>query len=116
MGVKYVRYADDFSIYCQESEAAQAIQEKIYRFLQQKLHLPVNEEKSGIRAPEEFTILGYSFERSKGRSDYRMTASVKSRKDLKAKLKEVTRKTTPYTFNRRNIILGCQRGVWKNNN
>ena len=101
LGVKYVRYADDFSIYCQESGEAQAIQEKTHRFLQQKLHLPVNEEKSGIRAPEEFTILGYSFERSKGRSDYRLTASVKSRKDLKAKLKEVTRKTTPYTFDMR---------------
>jgi len=101
MGVKYVRYADDFSIYCQEEREAQAVQETIYSFLQEKLHLPINEEKSGIRSPDEFTILGYGFERSKGTSDYRLTASVKSRKSLKENLKEVTRKTRPYTFDMR---------------
>ena len=101
MGVKYVRYADDFSIYCQDVEAAQAVREQVYLILQDKLHLPVNEEKSGIRTPERFTILGYSFERTKGTGDYRLTVSVKSRKDLKLKLKEVTRKTTPYSFDMR---------------
>jgi len=111
MGVKYVRYADDFSIYCQEEKEAQAVQETIYRFLQEKLHLPINEEKSGIRSPEKFTILGYSFEHSKGRSDYRLTASVKSRKVLKEKLKEVTRKTIPYTFDiRMSKLKEIQRG------
>jgi group II intron reverse transcriptase/maturase len=111
MGVKYVRYADDFSIYCQEEKEAQAVQEKIYRFLQEKLHLPINEEKSGIRTPAEFTILGYSFERSKGTNDYRLTASVKSRKALKEKLKEVTRKTIPYTFDiRMSKLKEIQRG------
>jgi len=101
MDVKYVRYADDFSIYCQEESEAQSVQEEIYRFLQVKLHLPINEEKSGIRTPEEFTILGHSFERTKGAGDYRLTASVKSRRSLKAKLKEVTRKTRPFTFDMR---------------
>jgi len=101
MGVNYVRYADDFSIYCQEEKEAEAVQGKIYRFLQEKLHLPINEEKSGIRTPNEFTILGYSFERTKGTNDYRLTASVKSRRGLKEKLKAVTRKTIPYTFDER---------------
>ena len=104
MGVKYVRYADDFSIYCQEESEAKAVQEKIYKFLREKLHLPVNEEKSGIRTPEEFTILGYGFERSKGeneRNDYHLTVGKKRLKILKDKLREVTRKTTPYTFDMR---------------
>jgi len=104
MGVKYVRYADDFSIYCREEQEAAAVQEKIYKFLKEKLHLPVNEEKSGIRTPEEFTILGYSFERSKGeneRNDYHLTVGKKKWKTLKDKLREVTRKTIPYTFDMR---------------
>jgi len=104
MGVKYVRYADDFSIYCQEESEAKVVQEKIYKFLREKLHLPVNEEKSGIRTPEEFTILGYGFERSKGENDsndYHLIVGKKSWKTLKEKLRDVTRKTKPYTFDLR---------------
>jgi group II intron reverse transcriptase/maturase len=104
MRVNYVRYADDFSIYCQEESEANEVQVIIYSFLRDKLHLPINEEKSGIRRPEYFTILGYSFERSPQEdenSDYHLTVSSKRLKILKAKLKEVTRKTTPYTFDTR---------------
>jgi group II intron reverse transcriptase/maturase len=110
MGVKYVRYADDFSIYCQEEIEAQEVQKKIYKFLNEKLHLPVNEEKSGIRTPEEFTILGFGFVRLKD-GDYHLTASLKSWKTLKEKLREVTRKTTPCTFDERMTKLkAIQRG------
>jgi group II intron reverse transcriptase/maturase len=114
MGVKYVRYADDFSIYCQEEREAEEVQEKIYKFLKEKLHLPISEEKSGIRTPEEFTILGHGFERSKDeseRNDYHLIAGKKSWKNLKEKLKEVTRKTLPHTFDvRMNKLKEIQRG------
>jgi group II intron reverse transcriptase/maturase len=104
MGVKYVRYADDFSIYCQEENEAQQVQATIHRFLEKKLRLPVNEEKSGIRIPEDFTLLGHGFGRSKNTDEkivYYLTASAKSLKTLKMKLREVTRKTIPYTFDER---------------
>jgi group II intron reverse transcriptase/maturase len=104
MGVKYVRYADDFSIYCREKGEAESVQAKVYEYLRQKLHLPVNESKSGLRRPEEFTILGYGFKPATVGADglaYRLTVSEKSLKSLKAKLKAVTRKTKPYTFDQR---------------
>jgi group II intron reverse transcriptase/maturase len=114
MCVKYVRYADDFSIYCQEKREAEEVREKIYKFLKEKLHLPVNEEKSGIRTPEEFTIPGYGFERSKDESEgngYRLTVKMKKWKTLKDKLGEVTRKTIPYTFDvRMTKLKEIQRG------
>jgi hypothetical protein len=114
IGVKFVRYADDFSIYCQEEREAQEAQEKIYKFLKEKLHLPVNEEKSGIRTPEEFTILGHGFSRSKdenGKIYYRPIVSAKSWETLKGKLRAVTRKTIPYTFDvRMTKLKEIQRG------
>jgi hypothetical protein len=114
MDVKYVRYADDFSIYCQEESEAEEVQEKICKFLKEKLHLPVNEEKSGIRTPEEFTIPGYGFERSmdeSGGNGYHLTVKMKSWKTLKEKLGEVTRKTTPCTFDvRMTKLKEIQRG------
>jgi hypothetical protein len=97
-GTKYVRYADDFSIYCTEEEQARRIGNKIYLYLRDKLHLPINREKSGIRRPKEFRILGYSFRSwaSKGGEEvYHLVVSEKGLKSLKSKLKEITRKTRP---------------------
>jgi hypothetical protein len=60
-GLRYVRYADDFSIYTKSEHTARKIGNSIYLFLKDKLKLPINREKSGIRKPMNFTILGYSF-------------------------------------------------------
>jgi len=60
-GLKYVRYADDFSIYCKSLTVARKIGNNIYLFLKEKLKLPINREKSGIRKPVTFKILGYGF-------------------------------------------------------
>lgn len=97
-GYKYVRYADDFSIYCQSKSKAQQAGNKVYLFLKNKLKLPINREKSGIRKPVNFEILGYKytpvFKRgSKGK--YQLIVSDKSWKNLKQELKTLTRKTTP---------------------
>ncbi len=48
-GLKYVRYADDFSIYAKSRSAARKAGNKVYLFLKNKLKLPINLEKSGIR-------------------------------------------------------------------
>ena len=60
-GLKYVRYADDFSIYCKSNHAARKTGNKIFLFLKNKLKLPINREKSGIRKPVQFTILGHRY-------------------------------------------------------
>jgi group II intron reverse transcriptase/maturase len=100
-GVKYVRYADDFSLYFAEESEARRTGKEIYLCLRDRLHLPINRAKSGIRRPEDFTIPGYSYAPSgmeNSPEQYRQIAGSKSIKRLKAKLKEITRKTTPYTF------------------
>lgn len=103
-GHHYVRYADDFSIYTKSKLAAQKIGNSIYLFLRDKLKLPINREKSGIRKPLSFNILGYSFVPTyeKGvRGQYQLVVSAKSWKKLKEKLKTTTRKTTPMSFDER---------------
>ncbi len=102
--LRYVRYADDFSIYTKSKYKARTIGNKIYLFLRDKLKLPINREKSGIRRPTTFKILGYGFVSSykKGdRGQYQLVASDKSWKSLKEKLKTITRKTTPSKFDER---------------
>jgi len=54
LGLKYVRYADDFSIYTKSRQQARKIGNQIYIYLRDKLKLPINREKSGIRRPYPF--------------------------------------------------------------
>jgi len=104
LGLRYVRYADDFSIYCKSNQQARKTGNSIYLFLKNKLHLPINREKSGIRKPVNFSMLGFGFVPTyvKGeRGKYQLVVSEKSWKSLKQKLKIITRKTTPCTFDER---------------
>lgn len=103
-GLRYVRYADDFSIYTKSKSSARKTGNEIYLFLKNKLKLPINREKSGIRKPVNFTILGFGFVPTyvKGeRGQYQLVVSEKGWKTLKLKIKTITRKTTPATFDER---------------
>jgi len=103
-GLLYVRYADDFSIYTSSKDAARKIGNNIYLFLRDRLRLPINRDKSGIRKPLKFTILGYGFAPAYGsgvKDSYQLVVCAKSWKSLKQKLKIITRKTTPCTFDER---------------
>ena len=82
---KYVRYADDFSIYTKSKSEAKKIGNKIYLFLKDKLKLQINREKSGIRKPVNFEILGCKFVPTyeKGmKGKYQLVVSEKSWKNL----------------------------------
>lgn len=103
-GLRYVRYADDFSIYTKSKQAARKVGNNIYLFLKDTLKLPINREKSGIRKPVQFTILGYQcvptyIKGEKGK--YQTVVSEKSWKTLKQNIKTITRKTAPKTFGER---------------
>jgi len=97
-GLKWVRYADDFSIYCKTNHAARKTGNKVFLFLKNKLKLPINQEKSGIRKPVQFSILGHRYvptyeKGTKGK--YQLVVSEKSWNKLKQSIKTITRKTTP---------------------
>jgi len=103
-GLKFVRYADDFSVYCQSKSEAKRVGNELYLFLKNRLKLPVNLEKSGIRRPVNFKILGYGFVPTykKGeKGKYQLVVEDKRLKNLKSKLKEITRKTAPWSFEER---------------
>jgi group II intron reverse transcriptase/maturase len=100
-GFKWVRYADDFSIYTKSKYEAQKTEKAIVAFLKEKLKLTVNAEKSGTRKPVQFTILGYRFVSTyeKGTTGkYQLVVSEKSWDKLKQSLKAITRKTTPLSI------------------
>ena len=116
-GLRYVRYADDFSIYTKSHQTARKVGNSIFWFLKNKLKLAINQGKSGIRKPVKFEILGYKFVPTyiKGvRGKYQLVVSDKSWKRLKQNLKFITRKTAPKCFDERiRQLKEVQRG-WVN--
>jgi RNA-directed DNA polymerase len=103
-GLKYVRYADDFSIYCKSNHAARKTGNKVFLYLKNKLKLPINREKSGIRKPIQFTILGHRYVSTykKGtKGKYQLVVAEKSWDKLKQSLKTITRKTAPLSITER---------------
>jgi group II intron reverse transcriptase/maturase len=114
---KFVRYADDFSIYCTSHNGAKATAQALVKFLKTKLKLTINEEKSGIKRPVHFTILGFGFVptyKKGSKNDYQLVVAEKAWKKLKEKLKSISRKTAPVKLeNRIAKINEIQRG-WLN--
>lgn len=117
LGLHFVRYADDFSIYCKTKAEAIKAGNTVYIYLRDKLKLPINKEKSGIRRPVNFQILGFGFvpiyqKGAKGK--YQLVVTKKRWQSFKAKLKQETRKTHPKSFEERiTKLIEIQRG-WIN--
>ncbi len=117
-GLRFVRYADDFSIYTKSKAEARKLGNEIYLFLRDKLDLPINREKSGIRRPVNFEMLGHGFVPTykKGeKGKYQLVAKKGSFRNLKRKLKWITKKTLPYSFEERLQRLKQVWQGWVNN-
>jgi len=62
-GHKFCRYADDSNIYVRSRQAGERVMASITEFLEQRLRLKVNREKSAVARPWERKFLGYSMTR-----------------------------------------------------
>jgi group II intron reverse transcriptase/maturase len=104
LGLKFVRYADDFSIYCKTKQEARKAKYQVVKFLSNKLNLPINIDKSGIHRPVNLQVLGFGFVptyRKGEKGKYQLVVTAKKFKSFKKKLKDLTRKTTPMSFDER---------------
>jgi RNA-directed DNA polymerase len=92
-GHRYVRYADDCSIYVKSEKSAQRVKETVTDYIETKLKLKVNRTKSKVSRPTESTLLGFSFFRSKAGWEIRIAP--KSLLRIKKKMKEQTKRKDP---------------------
>ncbi len=60
-GHRFVRYADDCNIYVKSQRAAERVRESIGRYVERKLRLKINEEKSAVDLAVRRGFLGFSF-------------------------------------------------------
>lgn len=92
-GHRFVRYADDCSIYVRSEKSAQRVLETITGYVESKLKLKVNRTKSKVSDPAESTLLGFSFYRSE--KGWQIRIAPKSLKRIKKKMKEQTNRKAP---------------------
>ncbi|WP_282775794.1 group II intron reverse transcriptase/maturase [Phaeodactylibacter xiamenensis] len=103
-GHRFIRYADDCSIFLQSKRAAHRVLRSITRFIEEELRLLVNKDKTTICRPVRFELLGYGFissYRKGAKGKYNLRVAPKSWKRLKLKIKALTRKTSPIPFEER---------------
>lgn len=103
-GLRFVRYADDCSIFLRSKRSAERVLQSTTRFIENKLHLQVNKAKTSICRPLTFHILGYNFVSSYKRGvkgKYQLRVSPIRFNRMKRKVKEITRKKRSLSFSAR---------------
>ncbi|BDE82494.1 group II intron reverse transcriptase/maturase [Porphyromonas somerae] len=98
-GLPYVRYADDSMIFCRSKRAAERVRESITKFIEGKLFLKVNKEKTVVSYVKGVKYLGYSFYVHKGKCQ--LAVHPKSKAKMKLRLKELTSRSNGWGYAKR---------------
>lgn len=88
-GHRFVRYADDCNVYVRSRRAGERVMESLERFLEKRLRLRINRDKSAVDRPWKRKFLGYSMTADR---EPRLKVAPESELRLKGKLKQVFRK------------------------
>jgi len=92
-GHSFCRYADDCNIYVKSRKAGERVMASIIDFIEKKLKLKVNREKSGVRHCSDVKFLGYTVLSGGG-----IRVADKSIDHLKDKIREITRRNRGVRF------------------
>ena len=92
-GHKFCRYADDCNIYMRSEVAGQRVLKSVTEFLEKKLKLKVNREKSAVGKVSERKFLGHRL-----LENGTLGVAPQSQERLKASLKELTRRNAGQNF------------------
>ena len=83
-GHRFVRYADDFIILVKSQRAGERVMASVQHFLEQKLKLKVNQDKSQVALTNQTDFLGFTFKGTKIRW------SDKAFREFKRRIKQLT--------------------------
>ncbi|AGA69724.1 Retron-type reverse transcriptase [Desulfitobacterium dichloroeliminans LMG P-21439] len=87
-GHRFVRYADDMMIFCKSRRSAERVLNNIIPFIEEKLFLKVNREKTVVDYVGKVKFLGFSFYQMKGKT--RIRIHPRSVAKMRGKVKELT--------------------------
>lgn len=88
-GLKFVRYADDFSVFVRSKRAGKRVMASVQRFIERKLRLVINEEKSSVSDPFDLTFLGLWL-RKDPKGEVAISISERTAKRMSVRIRELT--------------------------
>lgn len=89
-GLDFVRYADDLIIMVGSRQAAERVMKSVTRFIEEKLGLKVNAEKSRVDKPKGIKYLGFGFYFDTFARGYKARPHPKAVSKFKAQMKKLT--------------------------
>jgi RNA-directed DNA polymerase len=98
-GHRFVRYADDITIYVRSRRAAERVMGSTCEFIERALKLRVNRGKSSVASAFRATLLGFGFLKRKG--EIKIRIDPKARKRAKDRLREITSRSWGVSMGRR---------------
>ena len=98
-GHRFVRYADDITIYVASKRAAERVMQSTSEFIERALKLRVNRGKSSVASAFRATLLGFGFLKRKGEIEIRIDP--KARKRAKDRLRKITSRRRGVSMERR---------------
>jgi group II intron reverse transcriptase/maturase len=101
-GHRFVRYADDCMIFCKSRKSAERTLQNILPYIEDKLFLKVNREKTCVAHISKVKYLGYTFYNYKG---LRFRVHPKSVEKMKKKLRELTDRNNAWSNEHRILKL-----------
>ena len=99
--LKFTRYADDCIIVVRSEKAAERVMKSITNFIEKKLGLKVNTEKSKVARPDEIKYLGFGFYQEDNQKEWLPKPHLKSLQKFERKLKYQTRRSFSVDMKRR---------------
>ena len=91
-GLRFVRYADDISIFVKSPRAGERVLLSVSNWIEQQLQLRVNVGKSGVEHCSKSGLLGYGFF-YKAKEGYEFRVLARSYKRFQVKLKRLTKRS-----------------------
>jgi group II intron reverse transcriptase/maturase len=91
-GLQFVRYADDALVFVKSEKAANRVMESVVRFIEKKLGLIVNMEKSKISRPKDLKFLGFGYYYDYKSKKYQVRPHPNSIQKFQRKLRKLTKR------------------------
>jgi group II intron reverse transcriptase/maturase len=88
-GLRFVRYADDVTIFVRSERAGDRVMASVRRFIEKRLRLKVNDDKSSVTGPDQVHLLGFRF-RQNPEGQWQVLLSQRSDQRIRTRIRELT--------------------------
>jgi RNA-directed DNA polymerase len=89
-GHRFVRYADDGNVYVRSERAGQRVMASLSGFIEGRLRLKINQEKSAVARPEDRHLLGFRLRLDPQTGTVEILLSVRTKRNAMHKIRELT--------------------------